>query len=61
MRDDDINHIIFDCYDSIEVRTANGREQLTGLWFKPEWGKEIKLTSIDVFQAFEDWKNSIKK
>jgi len=59
--DDDINYIIFDCYDSIEVRTIYGDNLQTGLWFKPDVGEEIKLTSIDVFKAFEDWKSTKNK
>ncbi len=56
IEDKDINYIIFNCYDSIEIRTAYNNDRLTGLWFKPDVGEEIKLTSIDVFEAFEDWK-----
>ena len=51
-----IRNVIFNYYDEIEIRTIENNSTLTGLWFKPEVGKEIKLTSIDVFQAFEDWK-----
>ena len=58
IEDNIIGNIVFNYYDEIEVRTVYNNSKLTGLWFKPEVGKEIKLTSMDVFQAFDEWKST---